>query len=129
MISYPVIGIAGPPKSGKNTVSQFVQACMGGYVHFLRGPAYDMLRAGLNVDFRDPYWQERMDEPIGLLEKTPRELLSSLMYDWGGPELWLNLAQAQLLRNGFGMVVPDIQQEQEAEWVRKLNGRIIHLRR
>ncbi len=131
--NYPVIGIAGLARTGKDTVANFIIAAVGGYRYSFADPIRDMLRAGLGIDMNDPYWQERKEEPIPALGVSPRHMMQTLGTEWGRncikDDLWLLLAQQQLLRHGVGMVIPDIRFENEADWVRRYGGRIIHLSR
>jgi hypothetical protein len=92
-----------------------------------------MLRAGFNIDMNDPYWIENKEVIIPAIGKSPRELLQTLGTEWGrnlvNEDLWLILARQKLLSMGPGMVVSDVRFDNEAEWVRKLGGRIIHVKR
>jgi hypothetical protein len=60
-------------------------------------------------------------------------MMQTLGTDWGrdliSPNLWTLLAHQRLLRNGPGMVIPDIRFENEAAWVRDHGGMVIHLTR
>lgn len=131
---YPVIvGLAGPARSGKDTVAEFLVAETGGYIYSLAAPLKAMLHAGLGVDMSLPYWQEHKEEPIGALGKSPRQLLQTLGTDWGremvSPDIWLVMANVRLIRSGGGMIIPDVRFENEAQWIRDRGGTIIHIRR
>jgi hypothetical protein len=131
---YPVIiGIAGPARSGKDTVADFLVAETGGYIYSLAAPLKAMLLAGLGVDMALPYWQGKKEEPIGAFGKSPRQLLQTLGTERGrdmvNPDIWLIMATIRLKRSGGGMIIPDIRFENEAQWIRDRGGTIIHLRR
>jgi hypothetical protein len=133
-MSYPVIiGIAGPARSGKDTVADFLIAETNGYKYNLADPMRAMLKAGFGIDLTLDYWADKKETSIPALGKSPRQLMQTLGTEWGrnliGEDTWLVLAQAQLLRRGAGMIIPDIRFENEAAWVRSRGGTIIHVRR
>ncbi len=130
MPTPPLIGIAGRARTGKDTVAGFIIAAQGGYRYSFADPIRRML-AQLGVDMSDPYWQSRKEDLIPALGVSPRHMMQTLGTEWGrqliNPDLWLVMAQQALLTNGPGMVVPDVRFDNEAEWIRKHGGRIIHL--
>lgn len=127
-----VIGIAGPARSGKDTICTFVITAVGGYRYSMADPIRAMLSVGVGIDMTDPYWQDRKEAAIPALGRSPREMMQTLGTEWGrmmvSPEIWLLQAQARLLDFGPGMVVPDIRFPNEATWVRKY-GALLHVRR
>ena len=130
MPQAPLIGIAGRARSGKDTVANFIIAAIGGYRYSFADPIRAML-APLGVDMNDPYWQARKEDIIPALGVSPRRMMQTLGTEWGrnliSPDLWLVLAHQRLLRNGPGMVISDVRFENEAAWIRKHGGRIIHV--
>jgi dephospho-CoA kinase len=128
---HPVIGISGRARSGKDTVASFMVP-FGGYQYGFADPIRQMLLP-LGIDMRSDYWQSRKEEVIAALGVSPRRMMQTLGTEWGrqliNKDLWLILAQQELLRLGPGMVVSDVRFENEAEWVRRMGGRIIHLDR
>lgn len=133
-MSFPsIIGIAGPARSGKDTLADFLVAETNGYKYNLADPMRAMLKAGFGIDLSDDYWQSRKEEVIPAIGKSPRQLMQTLGTEWGrnliGEDTWLVLAQAHLIRRGVGMIIPDIRFDNEAEWVRSRGGTIIHVRR
>ena len=126
----PLIGLAGRARSGKDTVAGFILAATGGYRYSFADPIRAMLKA-IGVDLDDPYWLERKEDPIPILGASPRRLMQTLGTEWGRqqihPNIWLLLAQQQLVIRGPGMVVTDIRFENEADWVRERGGKIIHV--
>lgn len=130
MPQAPLIGIAGRGRAGKDTVANFIIAAIGGYRYSFADPIRAML-APLGVDMSDPYWQARKEEPIPALGVSPRRMMQTLGTEWGrqliNPDLWLVMAHQRLLRNGPGMVISDVRFENEAAWIRKHGGRIIHV--
>lgn len=132
MPQVPLIGITGRARSGKDTLASFIIAAQGGYRYSFADPIRAML-IPLGVDMGDPYWASRKEEIIPALGVSPRRLMQTLGTEWGrhliNPDLWLLMAQQRLLHHGPGMIIPDVRFENEAAWVRKYGGRIIHLKR
>ena len=130
MPQAPLIGITGRARSGKDTVANFIVAAVGGYQYSFADPIRAML-APLGVDMSDPYWQARKEEPIPALGVSPRRMMQTLGTEWGrqliNPDLWLIMAHQRLLQNGPGMVISDVRFDNEAAWIRKHGGRIIHV--
>ena len=130
MPQAPLIGIAGRARSGKDTVANFIIAAIGGYRYSFADPIRAML-APLGLDMSDPYWQARKEEPIPALGVSPRRMMQTLGTEWGrqliSPDLWLIMAHQRLLQNGPGMVISDVRFDNEAAWIRKHGGRIIHV--
>ena len=130
MPQAPLIGIAGRARSGKDTAANFVIAAIGGYRYSFADPIHAML-APLGVDMNDPYWQARKEDVIPALGVSPRRMMQTLGTEWGrqliNPDLWLIMAHQRLLQSGPGMVIPDVRFDNEAAWIRKHGGRIIHV--
>lgn len=130
MPQIPLIGIAGRARTGKDTVANFIVAAIGGYRYSFADPIRAML-IPLGVDMHDPYWQERKEDIIPALGVSPRRMMQTLGTEWGrqiiNPNMWLIMAHQRLLSNGPGMVISDVRFENEAAWVRKHGGRIIHV--
>lgn len=128
----PIVGITGLPRSGKDTVADFLLAKhRGTYKYSFAEPIVNMLNAGFSQDFRSDYWTERKGEPIPLLGKSPRELMQTLGTEWGRQhvhlDLWVFLANQRFLKLGAGMVIPDVRFENEAAFVRKYGGVLLHI--
>lgn len=132
MAAPRIIGITGRAGSGKDTVANFIVAARGGYRYSFADPIRAML-AQIGVNMADPYWVQNKENIIPALGVSPRRLMQTLGTEWGreliNDSLWLILAQQRLLANGPGMVIADVRFENEAAWVRKHGGLIIHLTR
>lgn len=130
---YPLIGLSGRARSGKDTVRDFILACRGGYSYSFADPIYAMVHYGLGLNLREEYWQKRKEEPIEVLGKSPRQILQTLGTEWGRqmvhPDLWLILAKAKLMELGPGMVIADVRFNNEATWIRANGGVIVHIDR
>lgn len=129
----PVIAITGPARAGKDTIGSYILNRWGGYRYGFADPLKAMLAAGMGIDFRNPLWVKRKEDVIPAIGKSPRQLMQTLGTDWGRemvhPDLWVILAMDHLRRSGPGMVVTDMRFENEAAWVRKIGGLVIHVRR
>lgn len=129
----PVTGVTGKARSGKDTVVNFLIAAAGGYPYSFAGPIKTMLSAGFGIHMADPYWQAHKEDPIPAFGKSPRQMMQTLGTEWGRnlvhPDVWLLLAKQKLLEKGPGMVISDVRFENEAAWVRKVGGMIIHVQR
>lgn len=129
----PIIGIAGKARTGKNTLANFIEAQYGGYQYALTSPIRAMLRAGFGIDFDDPHWVAHKEDVIPAIGRSPRELMQTLGTEWGRrrvhPDIWVILANQALLARGPGMIITDVRFENEAEWIRKNGGQVIHVSR
>lgn len=128
-----LIGIAGRARTGKNTLANFIQAQHNGYYQYaFAGPIRAMLKAGLGIDM-DGSWGDTKEQEIPLLGKSPRQLMQTLGTEWGRqlvhPDLWVLLAHQLLMRRGPGMIITDLRFENEAAWVRRNRGVVLHLQR
>ena len=129
----PLIGIAGRARTGKDTTVDFLIAQYGGYRYSFADPLRAMLKVGLGIDMDDTYWKMNKENTIPALGCSPRQLLQTLGTEWGRqqvhPDVWLIMASDMLHRRGRGMVISDIRFENEAAWVRKHDGVVIHQER
>lgn len=132
MHDAPVIGLHGRARAGKDTVANFILAHRGGYIYSFADPIRKML-VPLGIDMGDPYWQARKEQVIPALGASPRRLMQTLGTEWGrqliNPDLWLILAKQLLLNYGPGMVIADVRFENEAAWVRRHGGLVLHISR
>jgi hypothetical protein len=134
MPRIPIIGIAGPARSGKDTTASLIAGLVGGYHYSFADPIRAMLKAGLRIDMSQPYWQEHKESPIAAFGgKSPRQMMQWLGTEWGrnliDQDIWITLAKQTLLNSGAGMIVADVRFENEAQMIREMNGLLIHLRR
>lgn len=133
-----LIGLAGLARTGKTTAANHLVS-----VHGFQSYAFaDPLREGLmNIFNLSPsdFDGDRKEQSIGWLGRSPRELMQSLGTEWGRnlvhPELWLLLAEQNLEHLGqihdtaTGFVISDLRFENEADFVRKRGGIVIHVLR
>lgn len=133
-----LIGLAGLARTGKTTAANHLVS-----VHGFQSYAFaDPLREGLmNIFNLSPcdFDGDRKEQPIGWLGRSPRELMQSLGTEWGRnlvhPELWLLLAEqnleflGQIHDTATGFVISDLRFENEADFIRKRGGIVIHVLR
>lgn len=133
-----LIGLAGRARTGKTTAASHLANTHGLVTYAFADPLRDGLMHIFNLspcDFDD----ERKELTIDWLGRSPRELMQSMGTEWGRhqvhPELWLLLAEqnleflGQTNDNARGFVISDLRFENEADFVRKRGGIVIHLLR
>jgi len=129
---YPIIGVTGKARSGKNTIAELILATVGGYHYAFADPIRAMM-AAIDIDMADPYWQARKEERILMLGRSPRQMMQTLGTEWGRgcvhPNVWVILAAGKYNAAGRGMVISDVRFENEAEWLRSAGGLLIHVQR
>lgn len=137
-MSQLLIGLAGRARTGKTTAAKHLANTHGLVTYAFADPLREGLMHIFNLspcDFDD----ERKELTIDWLGRSPRELMQSMGTDWGRhqvhPELWLLLAEqnlellGQTYDNARGFVISDLRFENEADFVRKRGGIVIHLLR
>ena len=131
----PIIGLAGRARAGKSTAAELLlRIGAGRYLYSFADPIRDMLLAGLDIDLDSAYWQMRKEDPIARFGgHSPRSLMQTLGTDWGRervhPDLWLTLAGDALQARGLGMIVADVRFDNEAAWIRRQGGVVLHIER
>ena len=137
-----VIGIHGLAGSGKSLVSNYLSQKYGYEQTKFAAPLKNMLAvflcsAGIanEENFLDYLEGDLKEEPIELLGgATPRKLMQTLGGEWGRDciheDLWVRTWFGGV--NGMGdarVCVDDLRYENEAQTIRAMGGRIIHLYR
>ena len=133
-----LIGITGPARSGKTTAAAHLANEHGFECYAFADPLRDGIMAIFNLSPED-LEGEKKELPIGWLGRSPRQLMQLLGTEWGrhmiSADLWINLAEQNLdcLSAVFdtvpGFVISDVRFENEADFIRKRGGTIIHLSR
>ncbi len=133
-----LIGIAGRARSGKDTAAQHLVNHHGFQSYAFADPLRDGLMHILNLSPCD-FEGDQKEQPLPWLGRSPRELMQSLGTEWGRnavhPELWLLLAEQNLdlltrtHDTAQGIVVSDIRFENEADFIRKRGGLVVHISR
>lgn len=125
-----IVGIAGPKRSGKDTLAWLLSSALNVEVHSFAAPIRQFV-AGL-LGWTLDELEDRKEAPVQWLDGvTPRQMMQSLGTEWGRqmvhPELWLRSLAARLPEGGA--VVCDVRFDNEAEAIRKLGGVVIRLSR
>jgi hypothetical protein len=134
-----IIGISGRARSGKDTLAAILKVLDRNAVQLsFAAPIREFVGSlvGLSVD--EITNSDAKERPIPWLDgKSPRHLMQTLGTEWGrdlvDPNLWIKVAAQKVdtLRaqtNAPSMVVfSDVRFDNEADMIRELGGRIIHL--
>ena len=133
-----LIGIAGRARSGKDTAAQHLVNNHGFQAYAFADPLRDGLMHMFNLSPCD-LDDDKKEQPIPWLGKSPRELMQLLGTEWGRdmvhPELWLLLAAqnldliARTHDTANGLVVTDLRFNNEADFIRNRGGVVIHMDR
>jgi hypothetical protein len=132
---YPIIGLTGRARSGKSTAAEYLlRVGVGKYAYSFADPLKAMIKAGFGIDLDHPWWQMRKEDPIAdFAGFSPRALMQTLGTEWGRTlvhrDIWVSLANRELQRRGDGMVIADVRFDNEAIWVRRRGGVVVHLER
>lgn len=126
-----IIGLAGPARSGKDTIAMHMER-YGYYKMAFADPLRDMLRA-LNIP--EEYIQDRKEDLIPGLGVSFRHLAQTLGTEWGrnqvANDFWLRLLVSAIDEHADDstyIVITDVRFAEEAKWVRN-NGSLWHVRR
>lgn len=134
MKQFPVIGLAGRARVGKDSVAEMLlRIGAARYRYSFAAPIKAMLLAAFRIDMDGPDWAYRKEQAVPHLGVSPRRLAQTLGTEWGRqmihPDIWVKEAQLHMMENGPGMVISDVRFDNEAEWVRLIGGKVIHITR
>lgn len=132
----PIIGIAGKARSGKNTAADLISEVYDCVQYSFAAPIKQMVQVGLGLTASQTDGSLKEDGTI--YGRTPRQIMQTLGTEWGrqlvNPDIWLITAEnwcramnAEL--PDTAIIITDVRFDNEAEWVRKQGGVIIHVRR
>lgn len=137
-MSQILIGLAGHARVGKDTVARYLAAHLTLITYAFADPLKQALAGMFHLTAAQLDGAEK-EQPLAWLGRSPRELMQLLGTEWGRemvhPQLWLLLAEQnlQLLAEHDqamkGVVISDVRFENEADWVRRRGGVILHLSR
>lgn len=134
-----LIGITGKAGSGKDTAADYL-ATLGYSKYSMAGPLKAMLRViGVDCDDRDT---KELPHPV--FGVSPRHMAQTLGTEWMRDKVaqdgWIRIAQQRWVDAQYyaaesqpgrfpGLVIPDIRFPDEAAWLRKAGGTLIHIYR
>lgn len=134
-----LIGLTGPARCGKSTAQSIIADRFGLARMNFADPLKDGLGPMLGLDERH-LSGELKEHPLPWLGKSPRELMQTLGTEWGrelvANDLWVRVARQRLAQledaegEAFqGAVFSDVRFPQEADFIRRHGGTVIHLYR
>ncbi|KTB97352.1 deoxynucleotide monophosphate kinase family protein [Pseudomonas sp. ICMP 10191] len=133
-----LIGLTGPARSGKTTAASHLAHDHGFECYAFADPLREGIMAIFNLS-PDDFEGDKKEQPIDWLGRSPRQLMQLLGTEWGrhmiSANLWVDLAEQNLdclsaVFDGVpGFVVSDVRFENEADFIRKRGGTVIHLYR
>lgn len=134
-----IVGFAGKKQVGKSTAAGFLVAAGFRRISFadpMKRMASGLLRA---VGFSDgdiSYYENNKELAMPVIGVSMRHLLQSLGTDWGRnlihPDLWVMAASSWVgvsMANAVDVVIEDVRFENEAAFIRKHGGLILHIER
>lgn len=133
-----LIGLSGLARVGKDTAAQHLVNHHGFQSYAFADPLRDGLMHILNLSPCD-FEGEQKEQALPWLGRSPRELMQTLGTEWGRnsvhPNLWLLLAEqnldlmARTHDTARGFVVSDLRFNNEADFIRKRGGVVVHMDR
>lgn len=134
-----LIGLTGAARCGKSTAQTIIAERFGLAPINFADPIKDALGAMLDIDAHALDGTAK-ETPLPGIEISPRELMQTLGTEWGrthcGTDFWIKLAERRLAMledveaaNYQGAVFSDVRFPEEADWIRRHGGTVIHLYR
>lgn len=132
-----VFGIAGPARSGKDTIGSFLFQEYGFCRIAFADPIKKMIAALLEVTVDQVDQENYKETVITQLGFSPRELMQTLGTEWArktlDPYFWILMAKRTMHQARMwpakGVVFTDVRFNNEAEMIRAEGGIIIHVER
>ena len=128
-----LIGIAGSARSGKDTAADFYCDRFGFVKYSFAQPLKEAIKVmfSLNEDHVNGNLKEVVLDDLGV---SPRYLMQTLGTEWGrntvNNDVWLLAAKRNLATaDGYGVVIPDVRFENEADFIRENGGLLLHISR
>jgi hypothetical protein len=124
-----IFAFHGPAGAGKDECGKYLIESHGFTRISFATPIYKALEA---MGFGWPKTQEEKEALVPELGVSWRHMAQTLGTEWGRnmvhPDMWIILAKKYMTDNpGARFVMTDVRFENEADMVRKLGGRIVHL--
>jgi len=133
-----IVGITGHARAGKDSIGLWAEK-RGAMRASFAGPikqAICVMFGLTNEAFENATLKETKLDGIG---KSPRELAQLLGTEFGrdivGPDCWVKSLEMRLasvdriMPEGAPVFITDVRFDNEADWIRKQNGLILHVRR
>jgi len=137
-----IIGLAGRARTGKDTAAAYLEDMFGFEPVAFAAPIKTAIADWFDLDARH-LEGDLKETPLPDIGKSHRQLFQTLGTEWCRqlvhPDVWIYVMDAWLRRlereyfaqgaQLFGVVVSDVRFDNEAEWVRRRGGLLIHLER
>lgn len=125
-----LIALTGAARSGKDTAGQFFCSTYGFASYAFADPIRAGLRAALGLT--DWHFNEGKELIIPAYGKSPRQLMQLFGTDFGRvmvhPDVWFVPAE-EIVRSTKNLVLTDCRFDNEAAWVHKHKGYVVHIAR
>ncbi|WP_109512564.1 deoxynucleotide monophosphate kinase [Pseudomonas ovata] len=133
-----LIGLTGHARTGKTTSADHLASEHGFQTYAFATPLKEGIAAmfGLNVEDLEGEDKEQLIPWVG---RSPRQLMQLLGTEWGrdmiSASIWVDIAEqnldalAELEPYAPGFVISDVRFENEADFIRKRGGLIVHMTR
>ena len=127
-----LIGIAGRKGSGKDTVARLIQKqhpemITRSYAAPMK-EACNIIFGWSPMNMENLQFKETVDPEFGV---NPRRALQTLGTEWGRdlihPDLWVLSMRKFILASEKPVIVTDVRFENEAQLIRALGGKLIHI--
>lgn len=127
-----LIGISGRARSGKDTMADMLVTNFSYEKYSFAKPIKDAVKVmfGLTEDHVNGHLKEEILPDLGV---SPRFLMQTLGTEWGrgmvNQQCWLLAAQRMVEQQINDLVIPDVRFENEANFIRKNGGVLVHISR
>jgi hypothetical protein len=124
-----LVGICGPARVGKDTFATALQKHCDYRIARFADTIKDTanLWFGWSRDFLEQH-KDEVDERVGF---SPRTFMQKLGTDFAreqlDPDIWVKVFQARF--GSTRVIIPDVRFENEATWVRRHRGVLVHVQR
>lgn len=124
-----IVGFTGKAGSGKDTLADYLVESR----HYIKvsfaGPLKSMLA---QVGFPEPKDRATKELPIAGFSFTWRDAAQKLGTEWGralDPDIWVKIMEGllQRLSDDARVVFSDVRFDNEAEMIRRLGGKVVHV--
>lgn len=135
-----LLALTGPAGSGKDSVADYLVKHRGFVKLSFAAKMKDGIKTMMGWDDKMITDRELKETPISGLGKSPREMMQTIATDWGRdmvhPDIWLHAVgkeiDAVFRHSDFGkpkgIVISDMRFNNEADWIRKRGGSVVHIR-
>lgn len=122
-----IVGIAGRAGSGKDTVADFLVQRHGFTKVSCAGPLKAMMAA---CGFPEPLNRDDKEKLIPGFKFTWRQAAQDLGTKWGRglqDDIWIQMIEQRMRRSRDRFVISDVRFDNEADMVRRMHGKMLHL--